>query len=126
MSHDYTAIGNRWISVWNDKDLKAHQALTQSIWTSTANHYAPGFEGHGLAQIADRVEAVHQRFVVKGGCEIRGVNFSGYGNVLRILWEIAPASGGAPLATGCEVLLLDDEGKVASDYQFNDPSAIPK
>ena len=121
MSFDYHAICARWISIWNELDEEARVAQAPEIWTLEASHFAPGFEGHGLKAIKERVQAAHNRFVKQAGCVIRSADYAGYGNALRILWEIAPAAGGTPIATGSEFLLLDDDGKARLDYQFNDP-----
>ena len=120
MPINYTEIGNRWISIWNDHDEAARNRQLTEIWASGASHFAPGFEGHGLKAIEERVNTAHSRFVKQGGCVIRGVDYAGQGDALRILWEIAPSNGGDAIATGSEFMLLDEAGKVRLDYQFND------
>ncbi len=123
MSFDYNEIGSRWIAIWNEADEPTRQSQLAEIWTSDARHCAPGFEANGLEAIGQRVNAVYKRFVQQGGCVIRRVDCAGYGDVLRILWEIAPVRGGPAVATGSEILMLNEAGATRLDYQFNDPPA---
>jgi hypothetical protein len=46
---------------------------------------------------------------------------AGYGNILKTIWRIAPVEGESAIATGLEILMLNPDGTVQLDYQFDDP-----
>jgi hypothetical protein len=123
MSFNYDEIGQQWIAIWNEADETARQAQASKIWTSDARHFAPGFEGNGLDAIRERLNAVYNRFIKQADCVIRHVDSVGFGDALRVLWEIAPRSGGPAIMKGSEILMLNKAGTVRLDYQFVDPQA---
>ncbi|MCB5205498.1 nuclear transport factor 2 family protein [Neorhizobium sp. T786] len=121
MPHLYDEIARRWTAIWNETDRESRLKQATAIWADDASHYAPGFIGHGLDQINDRVDAAHNRFVKQAGFNIRAIDVAGYGDVLRVLWEIGSPEGGPVVARGSEVIVLAEDGKILRDYQFNDP-----
>jgi hypothetical protein len=40
------------------------------------------------------------------------------GNVVKFNWEMVPTGGGAAAGAGLEILLLDEDGRIKTDYQF--------
>ena len=39
-------------------------------------------------------------------------------NVVKFNWEMVPSSGGEAAGVGLEILMLDEDGRIKTDYQF--------
>ena len=44
--------------------------------------------------------------------------------MVKFGWEMVPAAGGKPEATGVNVFILDDDGRIRVDYMFSDPNPV--
>jgi hypothetical protein len=40
------------------------------------------------------------------------------GDVVKFNWEMIPAGGGEAAGAGLEILVLDADGRITTDYQF--------
>jgi hypothetical protein len=119
---DAQDIAGRYIHIWNETDSAARRAQIASLWIEDGTHYVRAREVHGHADLEVRVATSHQtnvadkgyRFELAGGIEpLR--------DMVKFNWRMVPNGGGAVAATGLIVLLLADDGRIRTDYQFIDP-----
>jgi len=115
-------IARRYVHIWNEIDPAARRALVAGLWIENGTHYVRAREVHGHADLEVRVATSHQTNVVE-----RNYKFEVAGGVeplrdmVKFNWRMVPSGGGAVAATGLIVLLLADDGRVRTDYQFIDP-----
>jgi len=115
-------IARRYVYIWNEIDPAARRAQVAGLWIENATHYVRAREVHGHADLEVRVATSHQTNVVE-----RNYKFEVAGGVeplrdmVKFNWRMVPSGGGAVAATGLIVLLLADDGRVRTDYQFIDP-----
>src|SRR5262249_22980845 len=79
---------------------------------------------HGHEAIEARVASANSKWVGHQGFVFRPrKSFAAHHNVVKLVWEMVPASGGQVAAAGLNVLILGPDGRIRSDYQFSEPAA---
>jgi hypothetical protein len=121
MSHG-NDLAQRYIHIWNETDPSARRAQIAGLWVEDGTHYVKTREVRGHADLETRIATSHQtnvternyRFELDGGVEpLR--------DMVKFNWRMVPSGGGAVAATGLIVLLLAEDGRIRTDYQFVDP-----
>jgi hypothetical protein len=41
--------------------------------------------------------------------------------VAHLAWRVTPEDGGAPISTASALLIFDDEGRIGTAYEFDEP-----
>jgi hypothetical protein len=115
-------LAQRYIDIWNETDSAARRAQIAGLWVEDGTHYVRTRKVHGHADLEIRVATSHQtnvternfRFELAGGVEpLR--------DMVKFNWRMVPGGGGAVAATGLIVLLVAEDGRIRTDYQFVDP-----
>jgi hypothetical protein len=79
-------------------------------------------EARGYSALETRIRGSHEKNVRDGGYRFRPSSGSqSLRDVVALRWEMLPAAGGDVEASGFDFLVLDDGGRILSDYQFIDP-----
>ena len=61
----------------------------------------------------------YDEFIASGEYTFRSRdNADRLGDVVKFNWEMIPANGGEVAGVGLEVLVLDKDGRITTDYQF--------
>lgn len=114
---DFTAIAQRYITMWNETDEAALRALVVELFNDDARYVDPIVEASGHDAIAATVGAVQRQFA--------GLTFRLAGDVdahhrqARFTWELGPA-GEEPLVVGFDVAEQDEDGRLALVLGFLD------
>jgi hypothetical protein len=140
-SNDSTDLIERYVAMWNEPDPELRHKAIRELWAPGGNqvlHSPPqevrdaatslGFaipclEVSGYEALDGRVSRAYEQFVMPGAFVFRhrGEPSRPLSNILTFRWEMLPTSGGAAAGAGLEVLVLDDDGRIASDHQFIEP-----
>jgi hypothetical protein len=133
---DPTELIERYVAVWNEPDTEVRRSAISRLWRDDGAHVleapqdmrdaarAIGFptmslEVRGHEALAFRVGRAQQEFVADGGYRFRSRGDGArLGDVVKFRWEMIPAGGGDVAAVGLEVLVLDDDGRIRTDFQF--------
>ena len=115
-------LAQRYIDIWNETDPSARRAQIAGLWVEAGTHYVRTREVHGHADLEIRVATSHQtnvternyRFELAGGLEALR-------DMVKFNWRMVPGGSGVVAATGLIVLLLAEDGRIRTDYQFVDP-----
>ncbi|MDH6138257.1 MULTISPECIES: nuclear transport factor 2 family protein [Kitasatospora] len=116
-------LAEQYIATWNTADPTERRKLIDTYWAADAGYTDPLVEAAGRDAIDATIGAVQAQFP--------GLEFSlGEGGVdahhqqARFTWNLGPA-GAEPLVVGFDVLVADEEGRIASVLGFLDkvPSA---
>ena len=108
-----------YISVWNEPDAERRRQLIRSLWQEDAHHLARTLEAIGYDGIESRVAAAYEKWVKERGCIFRlrdGVD--GHHGTIKLRWEMLPASGGEVISIGFDFLVLAEDGRIRTGYQF--------
>ena len=128
-------IADRYVAVWNEPDPSVRRTLIRELWASGgvqvleapeamregAARYAMSalLEARGHDQLEQRVARAYEEFVAPGEFSFRSRgNAARLGDLLKFNWEMVSTNGGDVAAVGLEVLELDGDGRIRTDYQF--------
>jgi hypothetical protein len=118
MSNQQTFVQN-YIAVWNEPDAERRRTLIRTLWQEDANHLARTLEAAGHAGIETRVADAYEKWVKEKGNVFRlrdGVD--GHHGTIKLRWEMLPASGGEVISVGFDFLVLGEDGRIRTGYQF--------
>lgn len=126
----------RYIALWTEPDPELRRKAIQELWSEDGAHILQppteireraaglGFdtttlEAHGYDALEVRVMRSYAELVAPGQYtfQARG-NATRLHNVVNFAWEMVPVDGGDAVGGGLEVLILDTDGRIKTDYMF--------
>ena len=133
---DPRELARRYVAAWNEPDAGLRRKAIAGLWTEDGAHIlqppqeireaarALGFtsttlqaRGHDALEV--RVTRAFEEFVAPGEFTFRARdNAERLGNVVKFNWEMVPARGGQVAGVGLEIFILDEDGRIKTDYQF--------
>lgn len=116
-------LADRYAALWNEPDASVRRAGIRALWAPGGAHFTKTREATGYDAIEERIIGSYERSVVGGNRRFRAVaDALALRNVVTFHWQMVPHGEEEVLATGREVLILDDQGRILTDYQFVLPS----
>ena len=126
---------DRYVAVWNEPDADRRRKAIAGLWTEGGAHIlqppreiqqvagplalTATLEARGHDALEARVTRAYEQFVAPGKFVFRSRdNAARLHDVVKFNWEMVPAGGGAVVAVGLEILVLDGDGRIRIDYQF--------
>jgi hypothetical protein len=116
---DIKQFVDRYINIWNEPDDAARRQTIRDLWQDDAHHLARTLEAIGHAGIETRVKNAYDKWVKEKGNVFRlrdGVD--GHHGTIKLRWDMLPAAGGEVISTGFDFLVLGDDGRIRTGYQF--------
>ena len=116
---DIKQFVDRYINIWNEPDDRARRQTIRDLWQEDARHLARTLEAIGHAGIETRVKNAYDKWVKEKGNVFRlrdGVD--GHHGTIKLRWDMMPASGGEVISVGFDFLVLGDDGRIRTGYQF--------
>lgn len=128
----------RYVAVWTEPDPAIRRNAIEQLWTEDGVHVlhppseivdaaaALGFahvplEARGYDELEARIARAYDQFVAPGEYTFRASEQPvRLHEVVKFRWEMVPVAGGAAVAGGLDVFVLDAAGRVRSDFQFPD------
>ncbi|GAA3771681.1 hypothetical protein GCM10022403_003700 [Streptomyces coacervatus] len=129
-------LADRYMAQWTEPDAAERRAAVERLWAADGTHVLqppveiresaaglgfrhPTLEAQGHDAIEIRVASSYERFVAKQGITFRArpdaMRLQG---LVRFGWEAVSAESGEVVGGGSEILVLDDEGRIRTDYMF--------
>lgn len=114
---------DRYVALWNEADPGRRRARIAELWTRDGVHFTKSLEARGYDAIEARVSGAYEKFVAA-----EGFVFKPHGSpdehhdAVRFSWQMVPQRGGEIAAVGTVFIVTGDDGRIRSDYQFNDPT----
>lgn len=121
---DIKQFVDRYIDIWNEPDDGARRQTIRDLWQEDARHLARTLEAIGHAGIETRVKNAYDKWVKEKGSVFRlrdGVD--GHHGTIKLRWDMVPATDnekgrGEAISTGFDFLVLGDDGRIRTGYQF--------
>ena len=113
------AFVEKYISIWNQPDQATRRQHIRELWVEDAHHLAKTLEAEGYDGIDSRVATAYEKWVKEKGCVFRlrdGVD--GHHGTIKLRWEMLPAGGGDVISVGLDFLVLAEDGRIRTGYQF--------
>jgi hypothetical protein len=111
-------LADRYVAVWNETEADARRQAIAKLWAPDGLHYVKTRKAHGYEALETRIAGSYEKNVRDGGSRFRAAkNAQALPGVVTFNWEMLTA-GGEVAAVGLEFLVLDDRGRILTDYQF--------
>ncbi len=110
-------IIKRYLDAWNEADAASRRALVGELWAADGSYTDPLADVHGPDAIAGLIGAAQQQFA--GLVFTLGGPVDANHNQARFTWHLGP-DGGEPIVIGFDVVVLDEDGRIASVHGFLD------
>ena len=110
---------DRYVNIWNESDPERRRLTIRELWQEDAHHLACTLEALGHAGIETRVAKAYEKWVKEKGNVFRlrdGVD--GHHGTIKLRWEMLPAGGGEVVSIGFDFLVLSEDGRIRTGYQF--------
>ncbi|UJW28525.1 hypothetical protein L3Q67_24970 [Saccharothrix sp. AJ9571] len=132
---DTQELTDRYVSVWNEPDATVRRDTIRELWAEDAAHVlqppqdirqaaeglgfaATTLEARGHAALEFRVTRAHEEFVAPGAFVFRSRhNADRLHDLVKFNWEMVSPDGEVA-GVGLEILVLDRDGRIRTDYQF--------
>ena len=116
-----TDFVERYVALWNETDAKKRRAEIEALWSPDGQHYTKAAAYNGYAELEERVNRSYERSIAPGLNVFRHAdNIDAHHNVIRFNWHMQRKATDEIMATGFEFLVLADDGRIRTDYQFID------
>jgi hypothetical protein len=133
---DARELVRRYVAVWTEPDAELRRKAIQGLWAEDGAHVLQppqeirqaaaelGFpsvtlEARGHDALEIRVTRAYRDFVAPGEFTFRARdNADRLGDIVKFNWEMVPVGGGAAAAVGLEILVLGEDDRIKTDYQF--------
>ena len=107
---DIAEVVERYIAMWNEQDAGRRRELVARTLTDDATYVDPLAASEGVDGIAAMIGAVQGqfpgfRFRLAAGPEL-------HHDRARFTWQLHPADGGEPVATGTDYCTVADDGRL--------------
>jgi hypothetical protein len=97
--------------------------MIAKLWSEDALHFTPSLEAHGYDAIEARVKKAYDQYVAGGEYVFQSAgDADDHHNAVRLRWKMVPPKGGEIAATGSVFIILGEDGRIRTDYQFSDPA----
>ena len=116
---DIATFAGRYVNIWNEPDPQRRRQTIRDLWQENAHHLARTIEAVGHDGIETRVANAYEKWVKEKSHVFRlrdGVD--GHHGTVKLRWEMLPAAGGEVVSIGFDFLVLGEDGRIRTGYQF--------
>jgi ketosteroid isomerase-like protein len=110
-------IIKRYLEAWNETDASVRRELVASLWAADGSYTDPLADVRGPEAIAGLIGAAQQQFA--GLVFTLGGPVDANHDQARFTWHLGP-DGGEPVVIGFDVVVLSEDGRIASVHGFLD------
>jgi hypothetical protein len=122
---ELNAFTDRYVRVWQEPDEEERRKAITELWAPTGGQIYPAADGEvsGYDALQARVTRSYNLFNKAGEYQFRSKgDANGHHNVVRFNWAMIRTDTGEAADVGFELFVLDDDGRILSDYQFVGPA----
>lgn len=116
---DVTQIVDDYVAVWNETDPKARRRRIEAVWVPDGTSCYRLLDAHGYDAIEGRVAGSWDKWLRDGKYVFRPKATVCQHGVVKSAWEMVTIPGGAVEANGLSFLVLEPDGRIRHDFQFN-------
>ena len=119
---DVPEIVTNYIAAWNESDAERRRRRIRSVWAPDGATCYRLLDARGYEAIEARVTGSWDKWLRDGAHVFRLHGMVSHHDAVKLQFVLINLPSGAVVANGLCFLLLDPEGRIKHDYQFN-PSA---
>jgi hypothetical protein len=115
---DLKAFLDRYLDVWNSPDPARRDQFVRELWGEEGSHRGETYQLVGHAQIADEAHRLFEQYGRQGLMFVNEHALDEHHGAVRFDWGLVQLGAGASELDGSGLLLRDEAGRIAADYQF--------
>lgn len=116
---DAQNLADKYVAVWMETDPSRRRRAIEELWIPDGEHYVDVREAHGYDALQTRITGSHEKNVRDAGHSFRAARDARWlRDVVTFHWEMLAPNSDEVVATGFEVLLVTEDGRIRTDYQF--------
>jgi hypothetical protein len=110
---------DRYVALWNEPDAEVRRRTIEDLWAPDGTNFTPSIEAVGYDQINARVTASYDAYIAGGKYTFRShLAPAGHHGAVLVSWAMVTLPEEEVASIGIEFLVLNDQGRIASDHQF--------
>jgi len=118
--NDAADLAGEYLAPWNEPDVGLRQGLLVKLWSADCGYLDGKAETCGLTAVAEKIADAHRCLAAKGHVLAPAGRSQRHHNVAHIAWRAANADGRGVGRAGSTLLIMNETGRVAAAYQFDD------
>jgi hypothetical protein len=118
---DAEVLAERFLAVFNDADSQARRKKVASMWAADGGYFNGHASHAGLAAIEGHATRTFEIHAANGSRFLSAGASQAHHDVAKLDWRLVSQKGGKVMATGTDLLVFDEAGRIRLDYQFDDP-----
>ncbi len=109
----------RYVALWNEPAAEVRRRTIEQLWAPDGANYTQSMQAVGYDALDRRVTSAYEDYVGSGKYTFRShLPPVGHHGVVKVTWEMVTVPEEEIASIGVEILVLDDQGRIASDHQF--------
>jgi hypothetical protein len=121
MPHEFDIVES-YVAVWNEADPEVRRRRIRAVWAPTGSTCYRLLDAHGHTAIEERVRGSWDKWLRDGKYVFRAKRVAAHHDAVKLDFVGVTVPDGKVEANGLSLLLLNRDGLIERDYQFN-PSA---
>ena len=110
----------RYVAVLNEPSAEARRTRIAELWAPDGEYLSETSVTIGRSAIEARVAEIYDSHGSKGLTFSSAGHSHHHHNLARFNWRLCSKDGAEVTATGSDLLVLNDDGRIRLDYQFHD------
>jgi hypothetical protein len=111
-------LADRYIAVWTEVDATERRKSIAPLWMPGGRHYVGTREVQGYDALESRIIESHEKWVRDKGNRLRATEAKILHDSITFYWKMLPPAGDTKLAVGLEFVILNEQGRIVTDYQY--------
>ncbi|MGH6856413.1 MAG: hypothetical protein ACRECP_01910 [Methylocella sp.] len=111
-------LGELYTAVWNETDPQKRREMIADLWTAEGRHYVGAREVQGYEALEQRIIGSHEKNVRDGGYQFKVTTVRALQDAVTVDWDMVRPAGSEAVAAGRDVLIVDADRRILTDYQF--------
>jgi hypothetical protein len=116
---DLSTLIDRYVAVWNEADPPARRRRIAAVWAPDGSTCHRLLDARGYEAIESRVAGSWDRWLRDGRYVFRAVSAVSHHRAIKLNFAMLATESGRVEANGLSYLLVDKDGRIVHDYQFN-------
>jgi hypothetical protein len=117
--HNLSSFIDRYVAVWNERDAEARRRRIADVWAANGTTCYRLLDARGYEAIESRVTGSWDRWLREDKFFFRAASAVSHHQAIKLNFAMLATDGGKVEANGLAYLLVDKDGRIVHDYQFN-------
>ncbi len=108
-----------YMAVWNENDPQERRRRVRAVWAPNGATLNRSLDARGYDAIEARVVGSWEKWLSEGKYVFKPKTIAQHHDIVKFDWVMTKIADGDVEASGVSFLILNPDGRIAYDYQFN-------